>query len=119
MGHKNIRIKFEVDDRRYQAVGFLRKSDGDYVFGTKMLRRTATKNGGAIGKEDETFLKRRFNKLPNELRRYWLVTSFRNPNHPRKISCFHWSDYHRNWSQGWYHIGGWWRDYCLVLRRCP
>jgi hypothetical protein len=115
--HKDIRIKFEIEGRRYEAVGFLGKS-GALVGGDEMLKRTAVENGGAIGYEDEVFLWKRRARLPQELEPYWLVTNRRHPDFSREVSCF---DFNCNmWNCEWRCLDDrwWWNGLCLVVRRC-
>lgn len=113
--HQDILITFEVEDRRYEAVGFIREGETS-VDGDEMLRRTAGKNGGAIGEEDVSFLRERRGQLPDTLRPYWLVTGQRDPDNPRYVSYLYF--YGIGWCQGWNWLGHQWNDYYLVVRRC-
>jgi len=115
MIHKDICIKFEVDGRQYEAVGFLNEDESS-VDGHTMLSRTAGENGGAIGDDDETFLKERRDKFPEELRKYYLATGRRNPDDPCVVSYFIWCS--GRWCQYWDGLGSRWRGFVLVLRRC-
>jgi len=70
MAHKDICIKFEVDGRRFEAVGFL-SDDETPVDGDEILRRIPN----AINKEDTIFLyNHRNEEWPYELRSYYLIT---------------------------------------------
>ena len=89
MAHKDIRVPFTVDGRNYEAVGFLNEGESP-VSGDEMLKRTAGKNGGAIGGWDEEFLSKRLIKFPKELCPYVLVIG-----HTR----------HRNYLQIVLHLG--------------
>lgn len=115
MAHKDIRIGFEIEGRRFEAVGFLNEGESS-VLGDTMLERTAGENGGAIGDEDEAFLSERRAKFPAELRRYYLTTNRRHPGHPRLVSCFSWYDV--RWCQFWDCLVYQWDGNVLVLRRC-
>ena len=105
--HKEIKIKFEVEDRRFEAVGFLNEeemsTDGD------------ERTGEAIGEEDEAFLSERRGKIPVKLQRYYLVTGRRHPDYPRDVSFFYF--YGDGWCQDWYWLGDRRDGYCLVGRR--
>lgn len=115
MAHKDIRITFELDGRRYEAAGFLNEGESS-VDGDTMLSRTSGENGGVIGDDDEEFLSEHRSKFPKELRKYYLVTGRRRPVDPWSVSCFCW--YIRGWFQGWGILGGQWYGSVLVLRRC-
>src|SRR3989344_3604067 len=113
--HKDIRILFEIDGHKSEAVGFLAELESS-INGDEMLARTATENGGAIGDEDEAFLREHFGQLPESLRRYYLATNRRHPDYPRYVSYFSW------YGDRWYQYGHWLdnqvNDYGLVVRRC-
>jgi len=116
MAHKDVRIEFMVGDRRFEAVRFLKEGEVS-VSGDEMLARTAGQNGGAIGEEDEKFLREHLGELPTKLRGYWLVTDRRSPDHPRDVSCFVFFD-GGGWCRDWDWLGGQWGDDGLVVRRC-
>ena len=84
MAHRDIRIPFEIEVRKFEAVGFL--NDDDVVDGVARVRggimfeRTSHENGGAISGEDATFFfKHCWKQLPVELEPYFLVTNLHNP----------------------------------------
>lgn len=108
--------EFTVGDRRFEAVGFLKEGERS-VSGDEMLERTAGENGGAIGEEDEAFLRQHLEELPEALRRYYLVTGRRNPYRPQYVSCFLFAS--DGWFQCWLWLVNRWRDGGLVVRRCP
>lgn len=71
MAHKDICIKFEVEGRNYEAVGFLEENESS-VDGVEMLKRT----GGIIGDEDQVIIwKCPRHKLPQELKKYFFFTN--------------------------------------------
>lgn len=109
--HRDIRIKFEIHGRQFEAVGFLGEGEFD-VLGDEMLSRTQNENGGAIKGEDELYLRQRFTQLPQELAQYWLVTNERHLEDGRYISCFYKNNH------GWYGLNNYFTDRCLVVRRC-
>ena len=114
--HKNICIKFTVDSRNFEAVGFL--NDGERkVDAYTMLERTQYENNGAIADEDWEFLSERTNQFPEELREYALVTMREVPDRKGAISFFvcHCSD---PWKQGWSWLLNNYDRFALVLRRC-
>lgn len=119
MAHKDIRIPFEVDGRKYEAVGFLNEGE-TLVFADAMFERTSKENGGAIGDEDEAFLSERRAKLPAELRQYYLATARLNPCDPWYVSYFNLSPSTNGWRQDWGGLGPdcRWGGLFLVLRRC-
>ena len=55
--HNRIRIRFEVSGRRFEAVRLLKKDEPGCT-GDEILRRASAENGGAIGDEDEAFLRK-------------------------------------------------------------
>lgn len=117
MAHKDIRILFEVADRRFEAVGFLNEDEAS-VDGEEMLRRTAGENGGAIGDDDEMFLREHLEGLLVELRWYYLLaTNHRHPDNSRHASYFC-----PGGGLGWVYLWKWldsqFGDNFLVLRRC-
>lgn len=114
MASKKILIGFEIEGRKYEAVGFLAEMELS-VDGDIMLERTSKENGGAIGAEDEAFLLGRSAQFPTELRRYYLATNRRHSGNQRFVSCFVWSG--EQWLQLWSGLGGRYGN-CLVLRRC-
>jgi len=113
--HNKIRIPFEIDGRRFEAVGFLTEWESS-VNGDEMLARTATENGGAIGDEDEAVLSERRDKLPTELQKYYLVTNRRHPGNSRNVSYFSWDGV--RWHQYWSSLDDQWHGHGLVVRRC-
>lgn len=116
--HKNIRVPFEIGNRRYEAVGFLNKGESS-VSGYTMLARTVAKNGGAIGNEDVAFLKDLMDLLPKEFYRYCLVTNQRSPDYPCYISCYYYES-HSSWNRFWRLSSlrcHQWSDRHLVVRR--
>lgn len=115
--HKSIRIPFIVGGRNYEAVGFLDEGESP-VDGEELLRRTAGENGGAVGEEDDDFLRERFYHLPPELRPYKLVTSRPDPDHQLFISTFFFSFGERRWFQNWELLDDQRHDRYLVVRRC-
>ncbi|MBI5254173.1 hypothetical protein HY932_00080 [Candidatus Falkowbacteria bacterium] len=117
MEHKDIRIQFKIENRRYEAVGFLNEGEGP-VSGSEMLKRTAGENGGVIGADDGDFLSWRRDQFPQELQKYILISNWENPGGPRWVSYF---DY--NIKDGWYYFFGHldftpFGNNVLVLRRC-
>src|SRR3990167_8524133 len=115
MIHQDICIKFTIGDRNYEAVGFLKGGERS-VAGDAMLARTAGQNGGAIGEEDESFLRQHLEELPVELQPYWLATNKSYPGHPQYVSCFYFDG--GRWRQRWYWLDSQWDDSDLVVRRC-
>lgn len=115
MVRKGVRILFEVDGRRYEAVEFLREGETS-VLGDEMLRRAAGENGGAIGTDDCLFLQKRLGKLPPELNRYMLVTNRRYPGYPHDVLYFDRDN--GRWLVRWRLLEYRWFDYHLVVRRC-
>jgi hypothetical protein len=114
--HKDIRIRFTVEGRNFEAVGFLKEDDVS-GYGDKMLRHTAGENGGAIGDEDEAFLRERLQQLPKSLQYYNLMTNRRRPGYPQHVSYFGFSG--NKWGQHWDGLGHFRRrDHDLVVRRC-
>ncbi len=121
--HKDIRIPFEIEGRRFEAVGLLKEGEPP-VDGDEMLARTAGENGGAIGEEDEMFLREHLLVPPEAL--WWprlLVTNRRPPDdlryygiNSRCVSCF--SFIHGRLLQFWHSLDDRWPDLCLVVRRC-
>ena len=87
--HNRIRIRFEVSGRRFEAVRLLKKDEPGCT-GDEILRRASAENGGAIGDEDEAFLRKHRAELPAKLRPYWLATNRRGPDDPRGVSGFGW-----------------------------
>lgn len=74
--HKDIRISFEIEDRRFEAVGFLGKGEGrEFISAEEVLRRTASENGGAVDAMDAFFIANHAYLLPQELHSYWLVSN--------------------------------------------
>lgn len=116
MDHKDIRIPFEVDGRRYEAVGFLNK-DEQLVSGEDMLSRTANPSCNIIGEDDAVFIDERLNLLPENLRKFHLVTNQRRPDSPRNIMIFCCHD--GMWRKFWSHLDCAWREDELVVRRLP
>lgn len=115
--HKNIRIQFEIEGRRYEAVGFLNEEE-ESVNGNEMFARTANENGGAIVGEDYEDISKHRNELPTELRGYYLDTKQRRFDFPRdSFQYFNWHD-RDGWYEGSCILGLELFDNCLVLRRC-
>ena len=106
MIHKDIRIRFQIENRRYEAVGFLKKGEKS-VSGWTMFRRTAKENGGAIGKKDWAFISKRRTQLPAKLCRYILVTDCHDP------------DLYQYYFRVLYHIAVWDDDWCVLLPKNP
>lgn len=100
--HKDIRIVFQIEDRRYEAVGFLKKGEKN-VSAWTMFRRTAKENGGAIGEKDWVFISERRTQLPAELSPYILVTDCRDP------------DLYRYYFRVLCHTKDWYDDHCVLL----
>ena len=109
--HADIRIKFEIDDRKYEAVGFLQEGEAP-VSGREMMRRTDTENGGVIGDIDEGILldkdatinkngpdALRIYQIPVGLRPYFLVINRRLPTNSQFISLLDNPYGMRWWSQ--------------------
>lgn len=128
--HADIRIKFEIDDRKYEAVGYLQEGEVA-ISGREMLRRTDTENGGVIGDIDENFLldkdatinkndpgTKRIYKIPVELRPYFLVINRRLPEAPQFISVLD-NQGTRNWSQRACWVSCQFTATYLVVRRLP
>ena len=115
--HEDIRIPFEIEGRRFEAVGFLREKEGA-VSGNEMLRRTAGENGGAIGEKDAVFFLERPIWLPVELQPYYLVTNRRCPGRSQEVLCFYFNGYAWNRYQLWRRLVNDWENHYLVLRRC-
>lgn len=131
--HADIRIKFEVEDRKYEAVGFLQEGETS-ISGVEMLRRTDTENGGVIGDNDEAFfremdasinklnanfLDRRIFKIPTELRPYFLVINRRLPTASQFVSLL------AAEGRWWWHQRSCWKScsftasYLVVRRLLP
>lgn len=117
LDHKDTRFTFSLQNRIYEAVGFLNPGEANCL-GTEMLQRTAGENGGAIGKEDEEFIIHWINELPVELQPYWLVTQrLYEGNMQRNVSCLAWCTETGRWYRFWDWLGYSWFPRCLVLRR--
>lgn len=58
MAHEDIRIKFEVGDHTFEAVGFLRKGEKS-VSGDEVFRRVPD----VIGEKDANYLYERYSRL--------------------------------------------------------
>lgn len=112
-------IKFTIEGRRYEAVDFFLTESEIEVTGETMFTRTAGKNGGAIGEEDEAFLSERRDKFPAKLEKHYLVTNRRNPSNPLRVSCFYWDRCSYRWYQDWGELDYPWYNDTLVLRRLP
>ena len=117
--HKDIRYSFEIDSRRFEAVGFLNEGELE-VRGNIALLRTTDKNN-AVGEESVAFLDKHLNQLPDALRFYQLITSRFSHDIPDSVLCFtfksdRWSRY--GWNKEWCWLGDLWRQGRLVLRRC-
>lgn len=116
--HKDIRIEFEIDGRRFEAVGFLAEGENS-VSGDEMIRRTANENNGGIGEDDYLFLsKKRRDKFPEELRQYCLITNRRYPDAPHYVSRFKWDG--GEWLLGWSYLNHyeWDKNFKVLSRRC-
>ncbi len=106
-------IEFEVDGRKYEAVGFL-DPDEPSVDGYGMVARTDGENGGGLGKEDG---KRIGGDFPSELRPYDLVfTKWRDPDDNVASAVFFRSK-GSSWQQGTVWLGAKFTDTTLVVRR--
>ncbi len=112
MARKDIRIKFEVDGRRYEAVGGFLGEREKTVSRDTMFKRTDRENGGAIGEEDTKFLSERRHMFPKRLERYNLFSNVRSAS-SGGICCFHMQC--GKWS--WGTLYGRLDKRCLVLRR--
>ncbi|MBI5077195.1 hypothetical protein HZB94_02340 [Candidatus Falkowbacteria bacterium] len=120
MGHKEIRIPFEIEGRKFEAVG-RRKIDGFAVnmswsgTGDEAFQYASGENGGAIGEEDTLFIAERRYLLPQELRRCGLATNWHPTGDPREVMYFYFLD------DAWYmcrkSLDGRWYDWDLILRR--
>lgn len=124
MAHKDIRIKFEIENRHFEAVGFL--ADGEIsVSGDEMLARTVGEDNWTNSEEVGTFLFEHvgaLRKLPLELREYYLTTNQRDPGHPWRVRCFIWSGGNGFvwpfWDRYWHNLNDQWSRHALVVRRC-
>ena len=119
MAHKDICIRFEIDGRRFEAVGFL--NEGEISMSRViMLERADKKNGGALVKDEDTvFLSERRIQFPTELQQYYLVTSCCDaPTDPRYILFFHWNVCDNKWRKALISPDDDWYHRTLVLRRC-
>lgn len=112
--NETVRIQFEINDagerRLYEAVGF-----GAHP-AIISIDLASTENGGAIGGEDEEFLWKHRDQLPQELKRFWLLTNkhYAGP-HRRGVQQFGW--YGKEWRRRWAWFSGRRSEYSLVLRR--
>ncbi len=108
--HKDIKIQFEIDGRRYEAVGFLNEGERS-VAGNELLLRV----NGVIGKEDVEFIAKHRRKMPmKSLRYYTLLTGYYvDQNH---TACFFWFDRGCRYDLDWV-VTRKNRD-CLMLRSC-
>ena len=119
MIHKDIRIPFEIEDRRYEAVGFLDENE-KFVTGDVVLARTAGENNGAVTDEDALFIKDHVRLLAAELSEYHLVTNQREPGNSRSIMIFCSHGCHDGrWWDFWNSLDRWWHSDELVVRRLP
>ena len=112
--HKDIRILFQIDDRRYEAVGFLGKDERS-VSGDEMVSRTADKNNSIIGEEDAMFINEHRHLLPTNLNKYHLVTNQRKSDSQRSVNIFCCHD--GSWRKFWSHLDCGWFAHELVVRR--
>lgn len=115
MAHKDIRIQFKVDGRRYEAVGFLDENESS-ISGDEMIRRTAGENGGAIRDEDGAFFSDHLAPLSRELWPYLLVISHNSrPNYLEVVLRFGFEcRLYKGWDVPSYH---WGNSSTLVVRR--
>ncbi len=117
MVHKDIRIQFEIEDRRYEAVGFLNE-DEPSIEGYKIFPRVNGDNGGVIDYREMVFINEHRNQLPTSLNEFVLVTDSRD-----LVDDLHDTELFR-WMNGkWWRLYGcvdqkWGANY-LVLRRLP
>lgn len=97
--HKKICITFELEGRLFEAVGFLEA--GEELSEEEILRRVADKNNGAIGRDDTDFISEHLHNLPQELRRYYLITGCFAKDKPRYLVHFFFcvNSWHK--SRGW------------------
>lgn len=109
--HKDICIRFEVDGRKFKAVGFLNQGES-LVDGDEMLRRVP----GAIGEEDTNFLDERVDQdWSRDLFLYYLATARRNPDDPRYVRYFY--RFASRCVRDWYDLDYRWGGRVLVVCR--
>ncbi len=99
MIHKDIRIEFELDGRRFAAVGFRSEARFERVDIAEVFRRTDT-DGTVVSEEtDYQFIWTRRERLPQELRRAHgvdtLLTKRAHPGKPNSITYLEF-------------VGAWW-----------
>ncbi len=123
MAHKDIRIQFEIEGRRYEAVGFLDENEPSGVNGYEMLKRTAEENGGAIGDKDEVFLSEHRDQILSRdcMEGYRLVTGKHCPSDLQRVSYFTFvhNSRCRGWYQNWDCLRWHYGINDLVVRRLP
>lgn len=113
MANKYLRIPFEVEGRRYEAIGNY-KEGYPHCFVDEALRRAEDENGGAIKGEEETWLRERHAKFPRELDPYTLITGKRHSEYPDLISILS-----RSRDRcGWMEKVSIFRTRHLIVRRC-
>lgn len=111
--HDQIRIRFEVDGRQYEAVGFLRNTELN-ISGEEMFNRVPD----AIGEEDWSFLLlQHMDKLPAVLRWYALATNRKDEAGPGFRSVLRWIWGGNSWCDRWRRVDHVWDGHYLVLRR--
>lgn len=88
MAHRDICIESDIEERRYETVGFLNEGETWEVNGYNALRRVPD----AIGEEEYVFLrvKTHIDNFPSQPKGYWyLATARRDPDNSNpRVSCF-------------------------------
>ena|SRR3989338_11518231 len=81
--HKDISIPFTIkngeEERRYKALGFLVVDEEELPF-DEILTRTANINGGAVEEEDDGYIKKCLDQLPDTLQGFTLMTNSHRPD---------------------------------------
>ncbi len=89
MAHKDFGIRFAIEGRRYEAVGFLNEYEPT-IPGHEMLKRTDGENCGANNFQDLAFIRERFSRLPAVLNQFLLIINNSAMYSGRSTRCFVW-----------------------------
>lgn len=113
-GHANIRIPFEANGRKYEAVGFIR--DGERcVSGDEMLARTMRD----AGEKDSTYPEWVSGvNSAKELAGFKLVAAnVRRIENQRIVTYLYWNNFSQSWEEDWFWLKYQWDASFLMVRR--